>query len=477
MVRLRWLAGVGVLAALIAACGSDGGTTTDGGGLDGGDGGNPFGNDGGNASDGGNQFGDGAINTDSGLGACATDTQKGQVLPLDLYIMQDTSGSMWTQIAQNVSKYSAVKSALTTFVNDPGSAGMGVGLQFFPVNKTGEPTSCTASTQCSGGSTDFCLKSICLSPSPKFNSVIPCNVKADCPAGMSCVAIGECTNDPNTLCLPNTACGTDPNGFQLGQCSGGLSTSTCTQADSCTASDYATPAVPIATLPGAATAFAAALSAKSPNGNTPTSAALQGAIDQARSYANANPTHTVVAVFVTDGLPTECDTNVTNIAAIAQAGLSGSPSIETFVIGVFATNEQTTAKPNLDAIAQAGGTGQAFIVTANSTTAQAFLAAMNQIRTQALPCEFILPKPDGGIPDYNKVNVVFTAGNQNVTVIPYVGAVGNCDPQKGGWYYDVDPNQGTPTKAMLCPVSCTLVHGDTLGRIEIVQGCQTIVPN
>jgi len=236
MKQVRLLGVVGVWAALVIACGSDGGTTTGG---DGGDGG-------------GNQFGDGSINTDSGLGACATDTEKANVLPLDLYIMQDTSGSMWTLIAQNQSKYTAVKDALTAFVNDPGSTGLGVGLQFFPVNKAGEPASCSSSSQCAGGSTDFCLKSICLSPSPKFNSVIPCNSKTDCPAGMSCVAIGECTNDPNTLCIPNTSCGTDPNGFQLGQCSAALSTSTCTQADSCTTSDYATPAVPIATLPGAA---------------------------------------------------------------------------------------------------------------------------------------------------------------------------------------------------------------------------------
>lgn len=462
-------------AGILVACGSDGGT--------GGDGGPPP-PDGAavdgtmtDASDGGgNKFGDGAINTDSGLGACATDTEKATVLPLDLYVMQDTSGSMWELITQTESKYGAVKSALDAFVNDPGSAGIGVGLQFFPVNKSGEPSSCTSSTQCSGGSTDFCLKSICLSASPKFNSVIPCNTKSDCPPGEGCYAIGECANNPDTLCLPGTSCGTDPNGFQLGQCSAALSTSTCTQADSCTASDYSNPAVPIAVLPGAAGAISSALAAKSPNGNTPTSAALQGAIDQAKTYANANPGHTVVVVFATDGLPTECDTTISDITAIAAAGLSGSPSIETFVIGVFAANEQSTATPNLDAIAKAGGSGQAFIVTSNSSTEQAFLAALNQIRTQALPCEFFLPKPDGGIPDYDKVNVVFTAGNQNVTVIPYVGSAANCDPQNGGWYYDVDPNQGTPQKTLLCPASCTMVHADALGRIDIVQGCQTVVP-
>jgi len=464
--RRIWVAGV--VAALLAACGSNNDSASDGGGRDGGGG-----DDGGviDPND-GSLFGDSAPNTDSGLGMCATDTQKAQLLPLDLYIMQDTSGSMYNLIAQNTSKLAAVKSALTTFVNDPGSAGLGIGLQFFPVPKAGEPTSCTSSGQCTGGAQDYCLLHMCVGPNPK-STPVPCNVKADCAPSESCIAVGTCANNANVLCLPNTACGNDSNGFALGQCSAAIGTSYCTLGDSCLAADYAKPAMPIALLPGAAPQFASTLAAKSAQGNTPTSAALQGAIDQAKSYAMAHPTHTVVAVFSTDGVPTECDTNQTNINAIASAGVSGSPSIKTYVIGVFAQNEQAQAKPNLDAIAQAGGTGQAFIVTANSNTAQAFLQAMNQIRAQSLPCEFFLPKPDGGIPDYDKVNVTFTQSNMNVSVVPYAGSAMKCDPMKGGWYYDVDPMNGTPTKVVLCPASCAAVKADAGGRVDIVQGCKT----
>lgn len=464
---------LGFVALLgISACGGDDAVTapTDGG-LDGTNGGDVVvPND-----DSGFTLPDtGPVNTDSGLNGCATDTQKAELTPLDLYVMQDTSGSMYNLVAANTSKYTAVKSALTTFVNDPGSKGLGVGLQFFPVVKANEPASCTSSAQCTGGAQDMCLLKMCVGMSPKSNPV-PCNVKSDCGGGENCLAVGTCSANPNTLCLsPGTSCGNDANGFALGTCSNALTSSYCTAGDSCSAVDYAKPAVPITLLPGGAAAVTSALAAKQPNGNTPTSAALQGAIDQARAYAIANPGHTVVAVFSTDGMPTECDTNVQNIAAIAAAGLSGSPSIRTYVIGTFATNEQSTAKPNLDAIALAGGTKQAFIVTANSNTAQAFLTAMNQIRTQSLPCEVVLPKPDGGIPDPKKVNVTFTSSNNNVTVLGYVTDASKCDPVKGGWYYDVE---SAPTKVLLCPASCGLVKADSGGRIDVVQGCVTVVLN
>lgn len=471
----RRVLGLGV-AALVGVLACGGGDPVN----PGGDGGSDGGGGGNDATvmppDDGGSFADVAINTDSGLQGCATDTQQAELTPLDLAIMQDTSGSMWNLIAASTSKYAAVKSALSTFVNDPGSKGLGVGLTFFPALKQGVPASCTTSTQCPGGAQDFCLLKMCVGASPKANPV-PCNVKADCGPGENCVSVGTCANNPNTLCLPSTSCGNDANGFALGQCSAALATSYCTQGDSCTAGDYAKAVVPFTVLPGGAAAFVGALNAKSPNGNTPTSAALQGVVDQARAYAMANPTHTVVAVFATDGMPTECDTNITNIAAIASAARNGTPSIKTYVIGVFAQNEQATAKPNLDAIAQAGGTSQAFVVTANSNTAQAFLQAMNRIRSASLPCELPLPKPDGGIPDYAKVNVTFTATNKNVTVFPYVGDASKCDPMKGGWYYDVDPMKGTPTKVLLCPASCGLVQSDKTGRIDVVQGCKTLMPN
>src|SRR5262245_51715419 len=76
----------------------------------------------GNASTGNVDGGDGA----SEFAGCATEQRKAEPLPLDLYVMLDTSGSMSTQVAQSVSKYKAVSDALGSFVTDPGSAGIGI---------------------------------------------------------------------------------------------------------------------------------------------------------------------------------------------------------------------------------------------------------------------------------------------------------------------------------------------------------------
>lgn len=69
--------------------------------------------------------GDGSL-TDAN--ACASESQKAELLPLDLYIMLDKSGSM------QGSKWSSTVSAINAFVNDTQSQGIGVGLDFFPDN-------------------------------------------------------------------------------------------------------------------------------------------------------------------------------------------------------------------------------------------------------------------------------------------------------------------------------------------------------
>ena len=78
--------------------------------------------------------------------------------------------------------------------------------------------------------------------------------------------------------------------------------------DSCTASDYAAAAVEIAPLPGVASTINASIAAHSPTSQTPTSAALQGAVDHAATWAHAHPSDAVAVILATDGEPTECDT-------------------------------------------------------------------------------------------------------------------------------------------------------------------------
>jgi hypothetical protein len=459
------------MALVAAACGgADGDSTfTDDAnqtGGDGGDEGSLLGGDTGNVD----PFGDAIVPPDA-LTACAADTQQAKQLPLDLYIMQDTSGSMANLVAPSQSKWDAIKAAITAFVQDPQSAGIGVGLQFFPLPKAGVPAACTSSAQC--GTSGPCLLNICVSPNQ--TQLIACNTKSDCPGGNSqCLPAGQCSIEKNVYCAQfGASCGNDANGYPRGTCQQ-ITTSSCVNGDSCTATDYSTPAVAISALPGGAAGIVGALGAKGPEQETPTSAALQGAVNEAKTYAGANAGHTVVAVLATDGLPSECDTNIGNIAGIASAAVAGAPSVKTFVIGIFTTNEASTAKPNLDQIAAAGGTSQAFIVNAGQNAEQQFLAALNTIRGSALPCEYTLPVPDGGTPDYGKVNVEFTEGNGTKVVLPYTETAGNCGTT-GGWYYDVDPkNGGTPTKVEICPTTCATMKADPNGRVDVLQGCKTV---
>jgi hypothetical protein len=415
--------------------------------------------------------GDASSSADAFVG-CATDTEVAKQLPLDLYFMLDTSGSMNDLAGPQQSKWSDVVSAMTAFVQDTASVGIGVGLQYFPLTAAGVPQSCTSSAQC--GSAGPCLLNAC--DFNHFAQVVPCDTRADC-QGYACNPIGSCQYDHNTVCLPSTpACGMDPNNFALGNCQT-FTTSTCVAGDSCAVADYAAPAVAIAPLPGVASAVMASLAAHQPNGNTPTSAALEGAITEAKAFATANQGHTVVAVLATDGIPDECmPSDIPGISQLATAGLSGNPSVKTFTIGVFAPNGITQGTSALDEIAQAGGTDKAFIIDSTAKNVeQQFAAALTAIRGASLPCQYQLPIPEAGVPDFAKVNVQFTSSAGSATTVPYVETAANCSASAGGWYYDTDPaTGGTPKAILVCSSTCSTLKGDVKGSIAVVLGCQTI---
>ena len=79
--------------------------------------------------------------------------------------------------------------------------------------------------------------------------------------------------------------------------------------------------------------------------------------------------------------------------------------------------------------------------------------------------------PSGKL-DFAKVNVrhVGPAGPQN---IPYVERMERCDPMRGGWYYDVPPSMGTPSRVIVCPATCTRFKADTSAQVDLVFGCAT----
>lgn len=339
--------------------------------------------------------------------ACATSVVKADKIPLDLYVMLDRSSSMSDSVSGGGTKWSTVTSALGTFVQQPGLDGVSVGMQYFGV------------------------------PSGQTCSVTTCTVDADCGA---------------------SACGPCVANFCLGVVS--------SLGDSCSASDYAMPAVEIAPLPGVASSIVSSMSAHSPTTGTPTSAALQGAVDHAKAWRQAHPSDAVVAVLATDGEPSGCDENLSDIDAIAATALAGTPSVMTFVIGVG------SSLANLNGIAAAGGTNQAFLVDTGGNVNQQFLDAMNAIRHAALGCNYLIPTPTTGDPNYGEVNVVYQPMGGGAQTFPNVPDLASCPANGNGWYYD---NPAAPTQIILCPASCTLVEGDMTGEVDVTLGCSTVI--
>lgn len=207
-----------------------------------------------------------------------------------------------------------------------------------------------------------------------------------------------------------------------------------------------------------------AFNAHEPDGSTPTSAALDGATKWAAKYVfNHNHTEQAIVVLVTDGEPTTCDTNPAHINKIAEKALSGA-GVLTFVVGLAGSNQSA-----MNAMAQAGGTGQAFMI-ANGMAAQDLLDALEQIQASAVACSFAMPLPPGPNDeiDLEKVGVDYTpSGGGAKSKLARVASASACGAA-GGFYYD---NPGKPTTINLCPASCAKVQTDSGAKVDIFLGC------
>jgi hypothetical protein len=456
-----------------AACGSTDDSEFDGDGSSGGASGGASG------ASGGMLGSSGSSGSTGELGGCGATTQSATQLPVDLLVMLDASGSMMERTGANgtgPTKWAEVKNALGGFIGDAKSAGLGVGLQIFPIKHPGTPASCTTNAQCSVGGVTLgrCLLKACV-PASNTDPLRSCDTSADCPGNVPCRQLGACGGAVTGNCLvADPVYGNCP----TGQCKA-LVSSSCDGAE-CVLADYQPAKVAIAALPGNAAALSSAITSipdPPPEALTPTSIAIQSGLAIAKAHAAANPGHSVVLVLATDGLPTRCQPlDIPGIAALAAGGVSGSPAIKTFVIGVFSVAQQSVAKTNLDAIAKGGGTNTAFLVSTSNNVAADFQKALDQIRGATLPCEYLIPPSPAGQQDLDKVNVQHTTGAGVKDVLPYKKDAAGCGGGPG-WYYDVDPaSGGAPKKIILCPTTCTAVKNETGdAKIEILLGCKTIV--
>jgi hypothetical protein len=397
--------------------------------------------------------------------ACMPFGAQAELAELHVFILMDASGSMDFTTPAGVPKWLAAREALASFFADPESEGVGASVTFFPVIDQGVPEYCSDHATCGEpGACDFVKWCV---PSSSGD----CKTDADCEAGDSCKQIGFCENAPDQFCLPGeVACGVGQ-----GDC---LNLGYCKNRYSCEVDDYATPIVsPGGTLPEVSSKILGALDARRPEGATPTLPALEGAVAQAVAWSAAHPTHKVIVLLATDGLPTACDPALESsdpsigIAHIAGEAADGAASgVETFVIGVFAPDEQAEAQDNLDEIAAAGGTSSAIVVTA-ATVSEELLSALKQVRITAKACEFAIPPTDEEV-DFTRVRVRITPPGGAPRFVERRGSEAECDPATGGFFYDKPANgKTTPGRIILCAASCALLGSASDRSIEIFTLC------
>ena len=70
---------------------------------------------------------------------CAAQAYEGEAIPLDIYIMFDQSGSMLNDVG-GITRLDAVERAAGTFLRDPASAAIGVGVGYFGFQPIGQTT-------------------------------------------------------------------------------------------------------------------------------------------------------------------------------------------------------------------------------------------------------------------------------------------------------------------------------------------------
>ena len=388
-----------------------------------------------------------------------------QPAQLDVFIALDTSGSMQDLTDAGLTKLEAVRQALEAFLQAPASSGIAVTLYFFPIVNPDVVGLCETDLFC--GQPGACKPLFVCFPSTDLF----CGDASNCPAGESCERLGVCQGSIFQDCIDG-----------LKPCQSGADcrpAGLCDNQVSCEPEDYHPLFAPL-TLPAGAPSILATLASKQGEGGTPTAPALRGGIQAAAARVEDLPEHKAIVLLATDGFPSNCDPAIqlggdpsAGIPLVVAAADEGRAlGIPTFVIGVFAPAEEDVAEQNLNAIAEAGGSESAYVITTDQPVTAQFVEALNDIRESATACDYVLPRPDGAILDALRIQVRLLTANGEV-LLPRKSSLAECDAS-GGFVFDKDPfGPQPPVRIQLCPASCEIVRADPNITVEVVVDCDS----
>src|SRR5688572_28798410 len=206
------LMGVGVFAIPLSCSSDDGGKGSDAGDDGGSDDSSTASNTGTATTTGGididDDDGDNVIDVNGE--PCAAEVSTAELVPIDIHIMLDSSASMLDLSSEVTSKWDAVVDSLIEFVEDPATADIGVGLQYFPLLRPGTNLACMVDADCMGDGGP-CSSSTCVVQGSvdgigdylginETTTVGICDGDASCADGEVCRGfLGVCTApDPDT---------------------------------------------------------------------------------------------------------------------------------------------------------------------------------------------------------------------------------------------------------------------------------------
>jgi hypothetical protein len=223
--------------------------------------------------------------------------------------------------------------------------------------------------------------------------------------------------------------------------------------------------IDVAIAPTNAVAMNAAIAATTPNGNgTPTSAAIDVAVNYLQSLADGNPKYILLA---TDGAPTCSGTvgslskNTTKartdaVASVAAAAMAG---IHTFVIGVATTSSNDIATLNGLAVAglepRADPTTRFYLASSQADLATALETITGQISSCLFPLNPVPPDPT------------------NIAV-KVSGAKAPQDPMhQSGWDYTAADHSSITVYGSWC----AMIETTASNMVQIIYGCPDIIVN
>ncbi len=408
-------------------------------------------------------------------GMCIPFRTRADLATLDIFVLMDTSGSMNEETEAGSTKAEAVSDALSGFVRARESEGLSVALTFFPFQDIDIPEFCSNDRQCAGVE-DACLQpDICLPSGSQF-----CRNDGDCDeSGDFCEPLGRCGGaavggDPE-LCL---AIG-DPVCSDGSRC---VDFGLCENRTSCDPGDYNRPEVRLGELPGNAMAFANALEAREFEGGTPTLPALTGVLNRARSRSRTSPGSKVIVLLATDGFPAACDPEIDFLdpdpmlgidAPVEIAAMGAADGIQTFVIGVFAPEEEADARRNLSRLAVAGGTDEALVITTDEPVTENLLRVLNELRDDVQTCVYAIPAA-GAVPDPRDLFVRLVERGGETIELERVDNADQCDAVPFGFYFQQDIEMGArPGFVELCPLACERAEPIDV-TVEMEAGCRDL---